>query len=85
MVKTSFAIQKEVPVTSNPELVRLIKIATLEHVYLMIRKLFTKSVPNVPLAVRLLYFITALEKVTQDQEILCITKGYEIPLVSLPF
>ena len=32
MVYTSFAIQKEVPVSSNSDLVPLIKIATLEHV-----------------------------------------------------
>ena len=38
MVNTSFAIQKEVPVTSNSELVPLIKIATLEHVHPIIRK-----------------------------------------------
>ena len=53
MVNTSFAIQKEVPVTSNSELVPLIKIATLEHVYPIIRKLFTKSIPNLPLAGKL--------------------------------
>ena len=47
----------KVPVTSNLELVPLIKIATLEHVHPVIRKLFTKSIPNVPLAGRLAYFI----------------------------
>ena len=57
MVNTSFTIQKEVPVTSNSELVPLIKIATLEHVHPVIRKLFTKSIRNVPLARRLAYFI----------------------------
>ena len=75
MVNTSFTIQKEVPVTSNSELVPLIKIATLELVYPIIRKLFTKSIPNVPLAGRLAYFIAAWEKITQDQEILSIVKG----------
>ena len=34
MVSISFTIQKEVPVTSNSELVPLIKIETLEHVYI---------------------------------------------------
>ena len=53
MVNTSFTIQKEVPVTSNSELVPLIKIATLEHVHPIIRKLFTKGIPNVLLAGRL--------------------------------
>ena len=62
MVNTSFTMQKEVPVTSNSELVPLIKIATLEHVHPIIRKLFTKSIPNVPLAGRLAHFIAAWEK-----------------------
>ena len=39
-VNTSIIIQKEVAVTSNSELVTLIKIATLEHVHQVIRKLF---------------------------------------------
>ena len=85
MVNTSFTIQKEVHVTSNSELVPLIKIATLEHVHSVIRKLFTKSIPNVPLAERLAYFIAAWEKITQNQDILSIVKGYEIPFVSLLF
>ena len=84
MVNTSFTIQKEVHVTSNSELAPLIKIATLEHVHPVIRKSFTKSIPNVPLAERLTYFIAAWEKITQDQDI-SIVKGYEIPFVSLPF
>ena len=85
MVNTSFTIQKEVPVTSNADLVPPIKIVTLEHVHLIIRELFKKSIPNLPLAGRLAYFIAAWEKVTQDQEILSIPKGYEISFVSLPF
>ena len=72
-------------VTSNSELVPLIKIAAPEHVHSVIRKLFTKSIPNVPLAGRLVYFIAAWEKITQGQEILPIAKGYEILFVSLPF
>ena len=85
MVNTFLTIQKEVPVTSNSELVPLIKIVTPEHVHQIIRKLFTKSIPNVPLAGRLAYFIATREKIAQDQEILSIVKGYEIPFVSLPF
>ena len=80
MVNTFFTIQKEVPATSSSELVPLIKTATLEHAHPIIRKLFTKSIPNVPLARTLAYFIAPLEKITQDQEILSIVKGYEIPL-----
>ena len=74
MVNTSFITQKEVPVTRNSELVPLIKIATLEHVHPVIRKLFTKSISNVPLAVSLAYLIAAWEKITRDQEILSIAK-----------
>ena len=48
MVNNPFIIQKEVPITSNSELVPLIKIATLEHVDPII-KLFTKSMSNLPL------------------------------------
>ena len=75
MVNTSFTIQKEVPVTSNSELVPLMKSATLEHVHPIIRKLFTKSIPNVPLTGRLAYFIAAWGKITQDQEMLSVVKG----------
>ena len=50
MENTFLTIQKEVPVTSNSELVPLIKIATLALVHPIIKKLFTKSIPNVPLA-----------------------------------
>ena len=66
MVNTSFIIQKKVPVVSNSKLVPLIKI--LEHVHPVIRKLFTKSIPNVPLAGRLAYFIAAWEKITQTKK-----------------
>ena len=59
------------------------KIATLEHLHPIIRKLFTKNIPNALLGGRLPYFITAWENITQDQEILSIVKGYEISFVSL--
>ena len=72
MVNTSFLIQKEFPVTSNSELTPLIKIATLEHVHSVIRKLFTK---NVQLAGRLAYFMAAWEKITQDEDILLFQRG----------
>ena len=85
MVNASFTIQKKVAITINSGLVPLIKIATLEHVHPIIRKLFTKSIQNVPLAGKLPYFITAWEKITEDQEVLSIVKEYEIPFVSLPF
>ena len=43
MFDTSFAIQKDVPVTSNSKLVPLINIVTLEHVDPVLRKLFYKK------------------------------------------
>ena len=82
MVNTSFTIQKQVPVISNSDLVPLRKIATLEHVYPTIRKLFTKSIPNVPL---LANFITVWGKITLDQENLSIVKRHEIKFASLQF
>ena len=82
MVNTSFTIQKQVPVVSNSDLVPLIKIATLEHVYPTIRKLFTKSIPNVPL---LANFITVWGKITFDQENLSIVKRHEIKFASPQF
>ena len=81
MVNTSFAIQKEIPDTSNSELVPLIKIATLEHVHPIIRKFFTNSIPNVQLARILPYFITAREKMTRDQEMLSIVTGVRNPII----
>lgn len=56
---TSFTTQKEVLVISNSTLVRLIKVATLEHAHPVIRKLFKKSIQNVPLAGRLPFFMIA--------------------------
>ena len=85
MVNTSFTVLEEVHITSNSELVPLIKIAALEHVHPVIRKLFTKSIPNAPLAEILGYFIAAWENITQDQKILSIVKGHKIRFVSLLF
>ena len=52
--------------------------------HLIIEKFFTKDIPNVLLQGRVTDFITAWEKITQNQEILSFVKGYEIPFVSLP-
>ena len=68
MLDTSFTTQNEVPVTSNSKLVPLINIVTLEHVDPVLRKLFTKSIPNVPLAGRLGSLLnSSLGKIMQDQ------------------
>ena len=75
MVNTSFTIQKEVPVTSNSELFPLTKVAAIEHVRPIIRNIFIKSIPNVPLAGRLPYFIKAWEKNYSGSRNLYIVKG----------
>ena len=67
MVNTSVTIQKEVSATRNSKLFPLVEVVDLEHVHPIIRKLFTKSTPNVPLAGRLPYVLTAWETFTQDQ------------------
>lgn len=67
MPNTSSTIQKGIPVTSYSELVPIIKTAALEHVHLIIRKSFTKNIPNVLLAGRLPSLITAWGKITQGQ------------------
>ena len=38
-------------------------VATLEHLHLITRKLFTKKIQNVPLTGRLSYFITPWKKI----------------------
>ena len=44
-----------------------------------------KSIPDVPLAGRLKYFVGAWMKITQNPKILDIVKGYKIPSDSKPF
>ena len=84
MVNTSFTIKKEVSVTSNSELVPLIKTATLEHVHPIIRKLFTKSILNVPLVGRLAYFIAAWGKSYSGSRNIIYFKGVRNPFCKFP-
>ena len=49
------------------------------------KTIICKSLSNVPLAERIPYFKTDWEKITHDQEILSIVKGYEMPFVNPPF
>ena len=82
MENTSFTIQKDVSVNSNSELVPLIKIVNSRACSSNSKKLFAKSIPNVPLQGRLPYFITIWKKATQNQEI-SIVKRYKFQFVSL--
>ena len=50
----------------------------------VVRKLFTEEISNVPLAGRLSQFVKQWEKITLDQEILSIVKGYQIAFTNLP-
>ena len=70
-VNPSFTIQKEVPVTSNSEMVPLIKEdcnsrACASNNKKIVDRNHSKCTP---VGGRLPYFITAWEKITQDQEI----------------
>ena len=80
-VNTSLENLKEVPFTNNSKLVPL---ASMTLIHLVVRKLFTEEIPNVPLAGRLSQFVKQWEQITRDQEILSIVKGYQTPFTNLP-
>ena len=81
-VNTSLENLKEVSFTNNSKLVPLTSMTLIHPV---VRKLFTEEIPNVPrLAGRLSQFVKQWKKITCDQEILSIVKGYQIPFTNLP-
>ena len=51
----------------------------LKNIHPLVQSLFTKDIPNLPLAGRFSHFKENWEKLTQDQEILSVVEGYEIP------
>ena len=53
-------------------------------IHLVVRKLFTKEIPNVPVAGRLSQFVKQWKKISCGQEILSVVKGYQIPFTNLP-
>ena len=80
-INTSLKNLKEVPFTNNSKLVTL-TLMTLIHP--VVRKLFTKEIPNAPrLAGMISHFVIHLKQITCDQEIVSIVKGYQIPFVNL--
>ena len=80
-VNTSLENLKEVPFIYNSKLVVL---ASVTLIHPVVRKLFIEEIPNLPLAGRLSQFVKQWKKVTRDQEILSIVKGYQIPFTNLP-
>ena len=57
----------------------------LNTVHPLVRTLFSREVPAVPLAGRLNFFEKNWRVLTQDNNILSIIKGYEIPFLEQPY
>ena len=57
---------------------------SLTNVHPLVKNLFTGKIPNLQLAGRLAHFSKNWEKLTQDQEILSVVKGYVIPFLKVP-
>ena len=62
----------------------LIPKESLTNVHPLVKNLFTGKIPNLQLAGRLAHFSKNWEKLTQDQEILSVVKGYVIPFLKVP-
>ena len=74
--------QTETTLLKSLSKVEFKSIEGLTHVHPVVQKLFQNySIPNVPLADRLRYFLTAWKKLTHDQEILSVVGGYKIPFL----
>ena len=80
-INTSLENLKDVPFTNNSKLATLTLMTLIDPV---VRKLFTEEIPNAPrLAGMLSQFVIHLKKITCDQEIVSIVKGYQIPFANL--
>ena len=62
----------------------LILEASLTNAHAFVKNFFTRKIPNLQLAGRLAYFRKNWKKLTQDQGILSIVKGYVIPFLKVP-
>ena len=78
MINTSLG-NLELPFTSNSKLVPL---ASMTLIHPVVRKLCTEEIPNVLLAGRLSQFVKQWKKITRDQEVSSIVKGYQIPFTN---
>ena len=75
-------LQKQVATTFYNISVELVPLETLIHVHPLIREMFARELKqNVPREERISYFFQSFEKLSKDQEILEIVKGYKIPLL----
>ena len=64
---------------------QLIPLGQLSSAHQLVKKLFCKlKIPAVPLAGRLVHFLGSWEKLTKDQNIFQIVKGYRIPFLCRP-
>ena len=75
-------LQKQVATTFCNISVELVPLEKLEHVHPLVKEMFPEELKqNVPLGGKISHFEQSWEKLTKDQEILEIMKGYKIPLV----
>ena len=74
---TRTVIFKEIP--------QLIPLGELSSAHQLVKRLFSSlKIPTVPLAGTLVHFLGSWEKLTKDQNILQIVKGYRIPCLCRP-
>ena len=78
-------LQKQVTTTFCNISVKLVPPEKLENVHPLVKETFPEELKqNVPLGVRISHFEQSWKKLTKDQEILEIVKGYKIPLLRTP-
>ena len=75
-------LQKQIETTFCNVSVELVPLKILEQVHPLVKEMYPGELKqNVPLGGRISYFVLSWEKLTKDQEILEIVKGYKIPLL----
>ena len=80
-------IEVNIPLCTTPNISNIpdfLCIKDLKHVHPLIKQLFTKIIPQIPLAGRLKKFQNNWEKLTQDPKILKVVSGYDIQFSVLP-
>ena len=78
-------LQKQVATTFCNISVKLVPLEKLEHVHPLVKEMFPEELKKyIPLGGRISHFVQSWEKLTKDQEILEIVKGYKIPLLRTP-
>jgi len=84
-IRTKVSLKQNDPVLNNLGFPVLVPDLDLKNVHPVIKSIFQGSViQQFPLAGRLKNFQRAWEKLTKDQEILSIIKGYQIPFITNP-